>query len=270
MKELFSHLIAFKNVFSYTPTKKWYPSSRIAHDYEVVEVITGGRYHYGDKIFQRGTILWHIPDECLLTGMTAQEHPYSCLSFVFQVRDKKRLFPQISMWNEMHPHEIEEFFLEAQALQEKTDMDQNFLTIYLYSRLARQTMDVNILEKQTQARYSPTMRKILKMLANTDTLTVSLAEIARVTSKSESYISHLFRKEMGIAPHRYLLQQRIKAARVLLNGPLPVKVIAERCGFPKLRTFYAAFQREIGISPGTLRKRRAYLDMEKRNSFTKF
>ena len=37
-------------------------------------------------------------------------------------------------------------------------------------------------------------------------------------------------------PNRFL-------ARVLLNGPLPVKVIAERCGFPKLRTFYAAFRR---------------------------
>ena len=44
---------------------------------------------------------------------------------------------------------------------------------------------------------------------------------------------------------------------------LPVKVIAERCGFPKLRTFYAAFRRETGISPGTLRNRRAFPDMGK-------
>ena len=122
MEDFFSHLIAFKKVFSYTPTKKWYPSSRIEPGCEVVEVITGGRYHYGDKVFQRGTILWHIADECLLNGATDTEQPYSCLSFVFQVKEKKRLFPLISMWNEIHPHEIEEFFLEAQALQEKTDI----------------------------------------------------------------------------------------------------------------------------------------------------
>ena len=263
MEDFFSHLIAFKKVFSYTPTKKWYPSSRIEPGCEVVEVITGGRYHYGDKVFQRGTILWHIADECLLNGATDTEQPYSCLSFVFQVKEKKRLFPLISMWNEIHPHEIEEFFLEAQALQEKTDINLNFLSVYLYSRLARQTMNMDILEKQTQTRYSPTMRKILKMLANADSLTVSLAEIARVTSRSESCISHLFRREMGVTPHQYLLRQKIKAARALLNGPLPVKVIAERCGFPKLRTFYAAFRRETGISPGTLRNRRAFPDMGK-------
>lgn len=187
MEDFFSHLIAFKKVFSYTPTKKWYPSSRIEPGCEVVEVITGGRYHYGDKVFQRGTILWHIADECLLNGATDTEQPYSCLSFVFQVKEKKRLFPLISMWNEIHPHEIEEFFLEAQALQEKTDINLNFLSVYLYSRLARQTMNMDILEKQTQTRYSPTMRKILKMLANADSSTISLAEIARVTSRSESW-----------------------------------------------------------------------------------
>ncbi len=82
MEDFFSHLIAFKKVFSYTPTKKWYPSSRIEPGCEVVEVITGGRYHYGDKVFQRGTILWHIADECLLNGATDTEQPYSCLSFV--------------------------------------------------------------------------------------------------------------------------------------------------------------------------------------------
>lgn len=84
MEDFFSHLIAFKKVFSYTPTKKWYPSSRIEPGCEVVEVITGGRYHYGDKVFQRGTILWHIADECLLNGAnrhrTALFVPFVCLS----------------------------------------------------------------------------------------------------------------------------------------------------------------------------------------------
>ena len=73
----------------------------------------------------------------------------------------------------------------------------------------------------------------------------------------------IYEREALLARYQYLLRQKIKAARALLNGPLPVKVIAERCGFPKLRTFYAAFRRETGISPGTLRNRRAFPDMGK-------
>jgi AraC-like DNA-binding protein len=258
MESFFSHLTTFEAVF---------PSSQIGANREVIEVIIGGKYYYDDKVFQRGTILWHIMDECIMNGTTDSEQPYSSLSFIFKVKGKKRIFPKISIWQEIHPCEIEEFFLEAQAMLENPDIDRNLMTVYLYSRLGRQTMNVDISEKQTTVRYGPTMRKILKMLTVTDKMTASLTEIAKVTNLSESYISHLFRKEMGITPHRYLQKQKIKAARVLLNGPLPIKTIAERCGFSRLRSFYAAFKRETGMSPGELRNKRVYVDFEKNKKY---
>ena len=61
---------------------------------------------------------------------------------------------------------------------------------------------------------------------------IKLDDIARELEIGQYYFSHLFRKSMGVAPYRYVIQQRTKKAqRLLAQTQMPIADIALICGF---------------------------------------
>jgi len=66
---------------------------------------------------------------------------------------------------------------------------------------------------------------------------------------------HLFKREMQIPPHRYLLNLRLEAAHDLLkNSNKSIEDIAVEAGFVNRYQFSKSFSRLYGIPPGKLRK----------------
>ncbi|GAP99891.1 AraC family transcriptional regulator [Leptolyngbya sp. NIES-2104] len=61
---------------------------------------------------------------------------------------------------------------------------------------------------------------------------LSLAELASVISISPTYFASLFKRATGIAPHQYVIQQRVERARVMLSKTnLTIADIATQVGF---------------------------------------
>jgi AraC family transcriptional regulator, arabinose operon regulatory protein len=80
-----------------------------------------------------------------------------------------------------------------------------------------------------------------------------LAAIARV---SPSRFAHLFRKEVGVAPGRYLHTMRMRRARALLERtPFGVRDVMSRVGFRDPSHFARDFRRFHGVSPSAIRGR---------------
>jgi AraC-like DNA-binding protein len=46
---------------------------------------------------------------------------------------------------------------------------------------------------------------------------LSLAELASVINISPTYFASLFKQEMGISPHQYVIQQRVEQAKLMLS-----------------------------------------------------
>ena len=99
---------------------------------------------------------------------------------------------------------------------------------------------------------SPLLAWVLENLAETHTAT----SLARRAVMSDRTFARRFSAETGTTPHRWLTQQRILAARSLLEeSDLGVEQIAARVGFNSAVVLREHFRREIGLAPADYRRR---------------
>lgn len=78
--------------------------------------------------------------------------------------------------------------------------------------------------------------------------------LARAAELSPFHFARAFKREMGIPPHRYLMERRVDRARVLLaQTALGLAEIALACGFAGQSHFTTAFKRHTGVTPGAWR-----------------
>ena len=82
---------------------------------------------------------------------------------------------------------------------------------------------------------------------------ITLAETARQFYVSESTISTLFRRKMGISFYRCVTQRRMISAKHLILEGTDLDEVARLVGFGDYSSFYRAFKGEYGISPRQLR-----------------
>jgi AraC family transcriptional activator FtrA len=80
--------------------------------------------------------------------------------------------------------------------------------------------------------------------------------LARRAVMSERTFARRFQAETGTTPHKWLTQQRILAARALLEeSDLRIEQISARVGFNSPVVLREHFRREIGLAPGDYRRR---------------
>lgn len=79
---------------------------------------------------------------------------------------------------------------------------------------------------------------------------ISLNEVAEILSLSRSYLSTLFKKEMGISFTEYLINFRLnRAIEILKFEKIPLNNIAEMVGYPDYTQFSKIFKKYKGVSP---------------------
>ncbi len=78
---------------------------------------------------------------------------------------------------------------------------------------------------------------------------INLSDTARHFYISESTVSQLFRKKMGVSFYRCVTQRRLISAKALILEGVPLEAVARQTGFSDYSAFYRAFRQEFGISP---------------------
>jgi transcriptional regulator GlxA family with amidase domain len=85
---------------------------------------------------------------------------------------------------------------------------------------------------------------------------LSVDVLAARVAMSPRNFARRFNLAVKIAPGRYVQMLRLDAARRLLTeSTLPVKQIADHCGFRSVETMRIAFQRSLNTSPSDFRDR---------------
>jgi YesN/AraC family two-component response regulator len=86
---------------------------------------------------------------------------------------------------------------------------------------------------------------------------ITLLDLSRRFHYSVSYISMLFKKEIGTGFQEYLLDCRMQRARLLLLDPaLRISDIAQQVGYTNPKAFSIAFRKACGIPPTEYRELR--------------
>ena len=84
---------------------------------------------------------------------------------------------------------------------------------------------------------------------------ISMAEVACAAHLSVRQLSDLFRHQVGVTPHQYLTDVRMKEAWRLLEQPdLSVQRVADAVGYSSLSAFSDRFRRYFGKPPSHFRR----------------
>jgi AraC family transcriptional regulator len=84
---------------------------------------------------------------------------------------------------------------------------------------------------------------------------VALKEVARECGLSVGYFSHAFRQTLGVAPHKWLIEQRVVLSKDKLGDDgLSLSDVATECGFSDQSHLTRVFRQKFGITPGAWRR----------------
>ena len=88
---------------------------------------------------------------------------------------------------------------------------------------------------------------------------IALSRVARECKLSVSHFVRAFKQTVGQPPYRWLLEQRIDAAKeLLLHSGLPMVEIGLKCGFADQACFIRAFRKLLDTTPGEWRRLRTH------------
>lgn len=162
--------------------------------------------------------------------------------------------------------ELDSFHFQQPAIYNRA-MSQQIVSLYRTlkentSKLEKQCLLLDIIAK-LYACYScervkpPVMgdertplSRVCEYLQDCFSENVSLSQLASIAGLSEFHLSRVFTKEIGVPPHTYQLQVRLKKATDLIATGKTLVEAALETGFCDQSHFHKAFKKKFGITPG--------------------
>lgn len=107
-----------------------------------------------------------------------------------------------------------------------------------------------IVQDFSQKGHSHLISKLLILVEADLTADLSLSALARQLNVNSSYLSALFKKELGSTLTEYVSKRRVNHAMILLEASsLQIQTIAQQCGIPDVNYFTRTFKKYAGVTP---------------------
>ena len=120
-------------------------------------------------------------------------------------------------------------------------------TITLLAQLRRAFLDRSA--HPMQAEKPELLDRVMAYIEANLAQKITLADAAKRFFVSESTISQIFRKKLGVSFYHYVTQRRRITAKTLIEKGMLLENVAAESGFSDYSGFYRAFRQEYGISP---------------------
>lgn len=103
------------------------------------------------------------------------------------------------------------------------------------------------------SRSHPAVRQAREYIEDHHADNLSLADLCRLTNLSRFHLLRLFAAEVGLPPHTYLTQVRVRRAAELLARGRAIADAALEAGFTDQSHLNRWFKRILGVTPGAYR-----------------
>lgn len=129
-------------------------------------------------------------------------------------------------------------------------------TIEDISALTMNIMDrfIDLVFDLRNVQHTHSVLQVVRFVKQHFSQTVTLSDAAEHVHLSPSYVSKLFKHEMGRSFSEYLTKVRIdEARRLLLDSDMSLGDVAFACGFEDQSYFTKVFKKQVGIPPSRYR-----------------
>lgn len=113
-----------------------------------------------------------------------------------------------------------------------------------------------LVNEHSLSSYSKPIQKIITTIDASITADLRLNTFAKELFMNPSYLSALFKSEVGMTLTDYVNKKRLKYSTALLKDTnLPIQEIAANCGIPDIHYYTRLFKREYEFTPREYRKK---------------
>ncbi len=123
------------------------------------------------------------------------------------------------------------------------------------SNMIRESVEELIKIMNTQFNIHKTVREAIRIIKLKYNTNLTLENLAKKVFVSPTYLSSLFKQELGVNYLDYLHQYRIKKAKILLKQGFKIYAIAKSVGYQDERHFSNTFKKWVGMTPSQYQKK---------------
>lgn len=95
----------------------------------------------------------------------------------------------------------------------------------------------------------PNIRVIADMLRQQPEISIDIQKMAKYAYLSKFHYIKRFKEDVGITPHRFQLQNKIRKAQRLIDNGTPLSIVATDLGFFDQSHFIKCFKEVVGLTP---------------------
>ncbi len=219
------------------------------------EIITRGCVYApeGETLCGPGQVFAHPPGTHTVYRSPGDKH-YECLTatFLFATKPEAAQWPRGFQWRDTD--EAVRFCREMLFAYHHTSVDRHLLGNLIWAQLHfRMDQDRRQSERE---QIPPRVSAVLARIDREFMQDLRIADLAEGVGMSASHLQARFREAVGMSPHQYLIQQRMRAARHrLVTTSDPIKQIADEVGYPNTEHFCRAFKKHSGHTAASFRRR---------------
>jgi AraC family transcriptional regulator len=161
-------------------------------------------------------------------------------------------------------HQVSDAQVEHIGMALKTEAEDGYLSGRLYGESLGTALSVHLLSKYSVLKPEdgnhkggmtpPNLSRVIEYIHDNLTEDIGLSQLAKVANLSQFRFAHNFKQATGLAPHQYVIRERLERAKHLLRETdLTVTAIAYAVGCGSPSRFTLLFRRANGVNPSVYR-----------------
>ena len=220
-----------------------------------------------DSIFGIDDLIFHMkPDSAIFifpfqlhyiaAGDVPAERHHMTITFSDRGNGHDSMLPLMYRPFPIDPEDLPLLEAIVGAFQKHRGFDPGEAPGYLRVFLSRKLRQVQSLPPGTVVSRDPLIEALLARVRENYNRPLSIKILAEMLDLSESYLRKRIKKQLnGISLGAFLHHLRFHHAHeLLLHTDLPIREIAQTCGYSDIFSFSRAFKTDAGISPSEFRK----------------
>lgn len=253
MNKLFENKIEAKNILFKHANGKSSESGKEFHIYhEIIYFIDGNAEFIGESIhinITPGTLIV-IPKETyhrmIIHGN--KENYHRCIINLYDNPDIMSLIDKCMTSQTVLTADKDTEFLFNKLTENTNDENArlylNAVVVLLLDKIAE-----NSAVGATENRQNFIVKNALEYINNNIDKKLTIDKIAKECMVSESSLSHIFKKELNITLHKFIIKKKLINAYNKINAGMSSTSAAIECGFNDYSGFYKQYKKMFNVTP---------------------